>query len=90
MRVLTSCSESGIFFIFILWTPAWADPSSTAAVSRAPFMVGARKRDCWENDSDILSMSFLIQAMHRRKGGAMRLAQEANEMNECKLYPSSC
>lgn len=39
---LTSCSARGIFWSFILWTPADAEPSSIAAVTRAPFMIATR------------------------------------------------
>lgn len=39
---LTSCSARGIFWSFILWTPADAEPSSIAAVKRAPFMIATR------------------------------------------------
>lgn len=45
MHQHTSCSASGTFLSFSLWTAAWAEPSSTAAVSRAPFMLrGSRAR----------------------------------------------
>jgi hypothetical protein len=40
---LTSCSARGIFWSFILWTPADAEPSSIAAVKSAPFMIATRK-----------------------------------------------
>jgi hypothetical protein len=40
MTPLTSCSESGTFLSFILWTPAEAEPNSApAAIIELPFIL---------------------------------------------------
>lgn len=39
-HVRTSCSVREIFWSFILWTPAWAEPTSAAAAIRVLFMMG--------------------------------------------------
>lgn len=40
----TSCSARGTFLSFILWTPAWAEPSmAPAARSMEPFMIAVMK-----------------------------------------------
>lgn len=37
--LLTSCSDRGIFWSFILWTAAEAEPSmAVAAITEAPFI----------------------------------------------------
>lgn len=46
LRRLTSCSDSGTFWSFILWTPAEAEPSSAPAASRpVVFMTSGVQRE---------------------------------------------